>query len=339
MSDQSPIVDRPSEIASLGGKARAEALSKEERHSIAAHAAAARWSRELPMAAYSGELTINGKRVGCVVLETGKRLLTRETFLSAINGLADFKVIDGMPPFLADDDLKPFISDELRELTTPIFFRDHRGARHAGYDASLLPAMCKAFLKLREQFLAAGKSIPSDQARIIAACDSLAFKDIVAMVDQATGYQASRAKDKLAETLENSVASELRPWIRRFPDELFWRFCGLQSQEFKLGSIQSREDFARFINKYIFDKLPPDVMSKLLKSNPKVEKRYRRQRSLQSSIAYTGNRHLDEQVSIVTMLLRIARDKAEFQDLFNRAFAPPMFVICDISMPASVSEP
>jgi hypothetical protein len=137
-----------------------------------------------------------------------------------------------------------------------------------------------------------------------------------------------------------SIPAELRPWIRRFPDELFWQFCCLQGEEFKLGSNQSREDFAKFINRYVFEKLPPDVISKLLKSSPMIEKRYRRQRRMQSLIAYTGNRHLDQQISIVTTLLRIARNQAEFQDLFNRAFAPnePMFVITDIRMPGSVSD-
>ena len=346
MSDQTPTVDRPSEIASLGGKARAKALSKEERHSIAAHAAAARWNRELPRATYSGELIINGKRIGCAVLETGKRLLTQQAFWTAIGGPGGFKVIDGVPPFLADDDLKPFISDQLREATTPIFFRDQTGARRGGYDASLLPMVCEAYRKLHDRFLADGRRISDAQANIIATCDSLARAlasegGIVALIDKATGYQASRAKDKLAETLENSVPAELRPWIRRFPDELFWQFCCLQGQEFKLGSSESRADFAKFINEYLFEKLPPDVISKLLKSSPMTEKRYRRQRRLQSLIAYTGNRRLDQQISIVTTLLRIARDKAEFQDLFNRAFAreEPTVLIVDMRMPDSVSDP
>jgi hypothetical protein len=34
--------------------------------------------------------------------------------------------VDGMPPFLAADNLKRFISDELRQSTTPIFFRNEK---------------------------------------------------------------------------------------------------------------------------------------------------------------------------------------------------------------------
>jgi hypothetical protein len=36
----------------------------------------------------------------------------------------------------------------------------------------------------------------------------------------------------------------------------------------------------------------------------------------------TGNPHLDKQISTVTTLMRIAHDKAEFQDMFDWAFSP-----------------
>jgi hypothetical protein len=34
--------------------------------------------------------------------------------------------------------------------------------------------------------------------------------------------------------------------------------------------------------------------------------------------------HLDRQISTVTTLMRVARDKNEFEDLFARAFSPQM---------------
>jgi len=325
MPTEAPTVSNRAKAASLGGKARAKALTQDERSSIAAHAASARWNRDLPSAAYSGELVINGKHIACAVLETGKRLLTQEAFRTAIGDPGTVTVIDGMPLFIVADNLKPFISDQLREATTPIFFRDETGVRRAGYDAGLLPMVCEVYLKLRNQLLADGKLIPDAQAHIIAACDLLARElatagGIVALVDKVTGYQSDRAKEKLAEILETFVAEELRPWIRRFPDEFFLQVYRLQGREFEPGSNPNPADVAQFIGKYIFEMLPDDVFSKLRESSPMIEKRYRRQRRMQSLIAYTGNRHLDQQISIVTTLLRIARNQAEFQDLFNRAF-------------------
>jgi len=92
-------------MASKGGKARAKALAPEERKEIAKRAAIARWTRELPRAIHTGQLVIAGKIINCAVLETGKRLLTQESFLTAIGRAAKAKgktgsfVVDGLPPF------------------------------------------------------------------------------------------------------------------------------------------------------------------------------------------------------------------------------------------------
>jgi len=310
MSDQTSG-DRQSEIASLGGKARAKALSADERSDIASHAATARWNQELPKAAHSGEFEIGATRFAFAVLETGKRLWT------AIDGIGSSTAVDDM---LAAGNLRSFISRELREFTTPIFFRNETGIHGAGYDVSLLPLMSNVYLQLRDHFLAEQKAIPGEQAHIIALWAMLAEEvaragSIVALVDKAAG-----AKDELKKLLEGSVAEELRPWIRRFPDEFFLQLYRLQDRELKPGSSPSPADVAQFIYKYIFEMLPDDVFSKLRESSPMIEKRYRRQRRMKSLIAYTGNRYLDQQISIVTTLLRIARNQAEFQDLFNRAF-------------------
>jgi hypothetical protein len=325
---------RRSEIASMGGKTRARELTADQRSSIASEAASARWN--LPKAMHSGEFVINGKRIACAVLETGKRLLTQDAFRTAIGDPGHVTVIDGMPPFLVAENLKPFISDQLRESTTAIFFRDEIGARRAGYEASLLPMVCEVYRKLNDQFHAGGKPIPSKQAHIIATCDLLErglarVGGIVALIDKVTGYQATQVKEKLAGILETSVAAELRPWIRRFPDEFFLQLFHLQGEEFKPGSNPNPAAVADFINEYIYKQLPPDVVSGLRGWARKTEKRYRRESGLQSLIAKTGNPHLDQQINIVTTLLKIARSRAEFQDLFNRAFAPkePLVVVVD----------
>lgn len=144
-------------IASKGGLARAESLEPSQRTEIARQAARARWNQELPRATHTGQLNIAGTIINCAVLETGKRLLTQETFLTAIGRAPKAKgktgsfAIDGMPPFLAAENLKPFISEDLMQSTTPIFCRNENGVRLAGYDAILLPMVCEVYLKLRDK--------------------------------------------------------------------------------------------------------------------------------------------------------------------------------------------
>ena len=216
---------------SKGGLARAKSLSPEERKNIARLAASSRWSKELPRATHAGEIKIGDKNLACAVLENGKRLLTQETFLTSIGRAGKAKggtgsfTVDGLPPFLSAEYLKPFISEELMQSTTPIFFRSVSGTRAAGYDALLLPMVCEAYLKFRDWSFGSGKTVTIRVQRIIAACDlltrGLARVGIVALVDEATGYQADQAKKELSKILEAYVVAELRPYLPLFPEEFF----------------------------------------------------------------------------------------------------------------------
>lgn len=323
--------------AAKGGDARAAALTKEQRKEIARQAAMSRWNRDLPRAIRTGKLVINGKDIACAVLENGKRLLTQETFLTAIGrapkakaGTGSFSAVDGMPPFLAADNLKPFISDELRQSTTPIFFRNEKGTRSAGYDALLLPMVCEVYLKLRDASLkkedgkAPGK-VPANQKHIIESCDilmrGLARVGIIALVDEATGYQEQRAKDELSQILEAYIVEELRPWIRTFPNEFFKQVFRIHGWEYKPGSAKRPSYVGQFINRYIYEQLPPGVLPELRKLNPKNEKGYRKHKFFQFLTADTGNIHLDRQITAVIMIMKLSENKKDFEDKFDRAFA------------------
>ncbi len=166
-------------IQSMGGIARADSLPAEDRSEIARTAANARWGKELPRATHTGQIVIAGRSFSCAVLDTGKRLLTQETFLTAIGRAAKAKgktgsfVVDGLPPFLAAENLLPFISEDLRQSTTPIFCRNEKGVRLAGYDATLLPMVCEVYLRLRDHCRDQGKKVPAHQKHIVEACDLL----------------------------------------------------------------------------------------------------------------------------------------------------------------------
>lgn len=87
-----------------------------------------------PVASHAGTIKISGREIACAVLTDGKRLLTQDTFLSAIGRSPKGKggqVVtspDGLPPFVAAENLKPFISPELRAATVPFIYRTPGGA-------------------------------------------------------------------------------------------------------------------------------------------------------------------------------------------------------------------
>src|SRR6266403_1804369 len=246
--------------AEKGGLARAESMSKDERSASARKAAEARWGADLPQASHEGPLQIGDALLVAAVLPNGKRLLSQGTILQAIGrsrtpkaGTGGFSTVDGLPFFLQAEKLKPFISDELMMSTTPILFRLKTGARTVGYDAMLLPMICEVYLKFRDHLhkqLESGDSQEREKAttltkryrHIIEACDrltrGLARRGIIALVDDATGYQADKAKEEVERILQAYVAPALVPWTRKFPHEFFREVYRLLGWEYKPGQIK-----------------------------------------------------------------------------------------------------
>ncbi|HEX4100053.1 MAG TPA: P63C domain-containing protein, partial [Pseudonocardiaceae bacterium] len=151
----------------------------------------------------------------------------------------------------------------------------------------------------------------------------LARVGIVALVDEATGYQEVRARHELQKILEAYVQAEFRPWVRKFPDDFFRQIYRLQGWEFRPGTSKRTPHVGKLIKHYIYEQLPDGVLEELERMNPANDKGHRPRKHHQHLTDSTGNTHLDRQISTVTTLMRIARDRLEFEDLFDRAFPPP----------------
>src|SRR5262249_49057664 len=147
---------------------------------IAKAAASARWDGNLPTAAYEGEFPLGDAPIGCAVLQNGTRIITQATFLRVLGrsrspkaGTGVLSTVDELPFFLQAEALKPFISDDLRQSTTPIFYRTKFGGKGVGYDARLLPMVAEVYLQFRDQELRDRGDIPARYERMIAAADLL----------------------------------------------------------------------------------------------------------------------------------------------------------------------
>src|SRR5207247_10904552 len=123
-------------------------------------------------------------------------------------------------PFIALENLKPFVTKELESSTYPILFKPVQGSKAWGYRAELLPQVCDVYLKARD----AGVLLKS-QEKFARACDllmrALAHVGIIALVDEATGYQEFRDRHALQALLDRYLRKELAAWAQRFPDECY----------------------------------------------------------------------------------------------------------------------
>jgi hypothetical protein len=329
--------------AEMGGIARAEKLSKTERSDSARKAAEARWGADLPRATHDGPLPLGDATLMAAVLPNGKRLIVQGTMLTAIGrsrtpkaGTGGSVNVDGLPFFLSAEVLSSFITDELRLSTTPIFFRLKGGQRALGYDALLLPMVCKVYQDLRDSLmkkLAKGNKKESDDAKhiyaryehIIARCDALSHgfgkRGIIALVDDATGYQADKARDEALKIIEQYVSpSYLIPWTQMFRHDFFREAYKILGWEYKPGSVKHPQYLGKFIIKYIYDPLPPGVLEELKRKLPKNEHGNRRAKLWQALTPDTGIPHLDRQLTAVITLMGVSDDKQTFDQHFDRLF-------------------
>lgn len=306
-----------SDAASAGGIARASRLTAAERAEGARKAALARWLR----ATHAGDLRIGPVVIPAAVLEDGRRVLTQEGFLEAIGRAKKAKggqgaSVDELPAFLAAKNLNRFVSADLRESTRSIPYRTLTGGRAFGYRAELLTDVCKIYLRARRE-----GALASTQEHIAAQCEilmeGLATVGIVALVDEATGYQAERDRDELHQILEKYISKELLPWTRRFPDEFYRQIYRLMGWQYPRGT-----NHPWFVGKatkaIVYKRLPPGVLEELEKHNPADAKGARKHKHHQWLSEDFGSPHLRDHLIKVITAMQVSDSWREFTRKLER---------------------
>lgn len=308
---------------SRGGKARAERLSAKERSEIARRAAASRWAKDLPTAFYTGDISIGDSKISCAVLEDGTRVLTQSDMMRALNrsrqakgrGFYDSDV--NLPAFLTAKNLKPFISNELYVTSSQIEFKLPSGQRALGYKAEMLPQVCEVYLKARD-----AEALVRSQYHVAQRADllmrGLAHVGIVALVDEATGYQRDRAKDALAKILEQFIAKELQPWVHTFPDLYYEELFRLRGLDFPRDKVKRPQYFGHLTNDIVYKRLAPGVREELDKSTPKTPSGRRKHHMHRKLTPEMGHPKLREHLASVTTVMRLSSDYDDFIGKLDR---------------------
>lgn len=317
---------------SLGGKARAKAMSGPERAESARNAALARWSADMPQATHDGPLNLAGYEIFAAVLPNGKRLLTQSTMLLALARSRTPKggtgalntAVDGLPFFLQAENLKPFISDDLRLSTTPILFRSKTGQRAVGYEAELLPKVCEVYLQLRDSYLASGRPVPGKIKHIVTRCDALvralATVGIVALVDEATGYQDVRDRQALQAILDAYLRAEHAKWAKRFPDEFYREIFRLRNWTWRGMSVNRPQAVAGYTKDIVYERLAPGLLKELEARNPILETGQRKSKHHTWLTDDIGHPALNQHLFTVIKFMQASTDWDGFMRILSRAF-------------------
>lgn len=282
---------------------------------------------ELLEATHVGNLKIGNASIGCAVLEDGTRLLTQSSFMRAIGRAGRPRkrtsfIQDEMPEFLSASNLEPFITDEMRQSWIPVAYKvkGRAGRPGYGYRAELLAQVCNVYLDALE----AGKLVPNQMA-IARQCQILirgfAQVGIIALVDEATGYQEERDRDALHRILEAYIAKEFLPWTKRFPDEFYQEMFRLHGWQYSPMNPRKGPRYAgKITNEIVYEKLPPGVLEELRKRNPIVRDGQRQHKHHTLLTPDIGNPHLEKHLAAVVALMRASPSWRHFKRLFARAF-------------------
>jgi P63C domain len=318
------------ESKAKGGFARAVTLTPRRRQEIARKAALARWDADVPQATHEGEFALGNAVVWAAVLPNGKRLLAQASLLRALGrsrspkaGTGVLSTVDGIPFFLQADALKPFISEDLLKSTTPIFFRDKNGRRAVGYDAELLPMVAEVYLRMRDAYLTEGKAIPRQYAHIIEACDAvirgLARVGIIALVDEATGYQDVRDRLALQAILDQYLRKEFAKWAKQFPPEFYQGIFRLRGWQWRGMKVNPPQIVAHYTKDLVYARLAPGIVKELEIRNPMTERGYRKHKHYQYLTEDIGLPALAQHLYAVNGLMRASATWKEFMELMDKA--------------------
>lgn len=214
----------------------------------------------------------------------------------------------------------------INRLSSPIKFQriDAGGSQSSanGYEVTLLVDICSAAIDANRAGVFNNDEIVRNADIIIRA---VAKVGIIALVDEATGYQEdkNRAKDELQQFLSQFISEEASKWVKTFNDSFFemiyrmhgWNWTMTHKRPGVVGT---------WINDIVYERIGPAVLSELERVNPKNEKGARKERHHQHLTEEIGRPKLKEHLAAVEALGRASGyDWVKFMQLLDTAFPKP----------------
>ena len=329
--------------ASKGGKARARALTAEERSDIARKAVRVRWKKagktfiespvsipgpdepsvaELPYSMFRGALDIGDVAMECHVLSDHRRVLTQR---EVVRVLSSGRESGNLSRYL---ERNPLYTPGTLDGRTIRFTVPGSRQEAIGYEGTLLIEICETYLDARAQGLLKRSQLPlANTAEIVVR--SCAKIGIIALIDEATGFQEVRAKQALQLKFQAFIADELQEWAKMFPDEFWYELARLEGISYSPRSRPIR--WGKYIMMFVYDAIDGDVGRELRARNPNP-------RFLQNHhqwLKQFGRDKVHDQIERVITIMKLCQDMEDFRKKFARVFrkSPVQLGFDDLNWP------
>ena len=190
---------------------------------------------------YKGEIKLDGLVIPCYILEDGTRVLSGSAMQDVLKLQEDSPTKSGtrLARYLSQKSLNPFIyKDKEDGHFDPIICYDG-SMKINGYEAGILIDICEGFLDARNNInLSVRQEIIAKQCEILVR--AFAKVGIIALIDEATGYQYDRERDALQVVLQAYISEGLQKWQRTFPDIFYYEIFRLQKWDYTVSGIKKR---------------------------------------------------------------------------------------------------
>lgn len=280
-------------------------------------------------ATHKGKILIENIELDCAVLENGKRVFSERAVTKALGGKrggAHWRRkkdpgVAAFPAYLSAKNLIGFVDPELKAILTERIEYQFSGSRAVGYgvEATALPRICEVYLTARDS----GALLPTQEHLAIQAdilIRAFAKVGIIALVDEATGYQETREKDALAKLLSLYLTEERLKWAKRFPDTFYKEIYRLNGWQWPPKDSSKRPGIiGQYTNDMVYERLPKGVLDRLKELNPADEttkrRRFRHHQFLSEDI---GQPDLQKHLLQVITLMKAATSWKGFITLLDR---------------------
>lgn len=278
-----------------------------------------------------GDLDLVGIKIPCYILEDGTRVLSSR---ATQNALKVGETSDRKEEEKAGGELARFLDQKwFKDMTNNKFDLEHfrpvicyKGNQKInGYEATVLVDICDVVLSARSE----GVRMNDKQKRIADQCEilvrSFAKVGIIALVDEATGYQYEREQDALQLILKTLVSDEILDYQKQFQLSFYKEIFRLWGVPFTEKYIKNKPQFiGHLTNKYIYSNLPKGtfVLAKLKENTPKTTGGNWRYKLHQSLTKDEGREALKKVLYTAEAFASISKDKGHFDRLMRGKFGP-----------------
>ena len=269
-----------------------------------------------------GYLKILENEIPVAVLEGEKRVMVQREVVGLLTGNKK----GGLSRYLKPENLQPFLPEKFKHvpLDQAVLKFKVGNVTAQAFEAEDIISICDMYLKAQD-----ARALIGQQKKLAQTAEILkrtfAKVGLVALIDEATGYQIDRDKDALRLLVQQYIIEEAREWTKEFYDPFFHELDRIYGNQRTISRSRPKY-YARFINKYVYEPIEHGlVLDELNRLNPLDRKGYRKKRLHQFLSEKLGLRVLRDRIAKVTAIMQISPNMRRYKESYKRMESKQMW--------------